>query len=214
MSDHFLDGWDTAVLTVRAPNTWNDTFHPHCHQVNPFFVRYCPYQPEDEGVYIIKVFAATKAKFFWEINWKIYIESSDTWLRGDYATKIKLNFNSTSMSFSFVDSENPITDAMNDNNDDSCYRCMTVSTQSWSQLQDTGGTSFWPLVVSGAPYYVSDFSALNLFAMGRVCHGIIKFECYQSLIEGVYILRLGGGIMGHEKVSFILFWYLFCFLHY
>lgn len=34
MSDHFKDGWDTAVLTVRAPDLTNDTFHPHCDQVN------------------------------------------------------------------------------------------------------------------------------------------------------------------------------------
>lgn len=34
MSDHYLDGWDTAVLTVRAPDTTNDTFHPHCDQVS------------------------------------------------------------------------------------------------------------------------------------------------------------------------------------
>eukprot|EP01038_Epipyxis_sp_PR26KG_P012234 gene12234-16390_t len=32
LSDHFLDGWDTAVLTVRAPDLTNDTFHPHCDQ--------------------------------------------------------------------------------------------------------------------------------------------------------------------------------------
>ena len=42
MSDHFGDGWDTAVLTVRAPDTTNDAFHPHCDQVDPFYVRYCP----------------------------------------------------------------------------------------------------------------------------------------------------------------------------
>ncbi len=34
LSDHFLDGWDTAVLTVRAPDLTNDTFHPHCDQVS------------------------------------------------------------------------------------------------------------------------------------------------------------------------------------
>ena len=33
LSDHFLDGWDTAVLTIRAPDLSNDTFHPHCDQV-------------------------------------------------------------------------------------------------------------------------------------------------------------------------------------
>jgi hypothetical protein len=33
LSDHFLDGWDIAVLTVRAPDRTNDSFHPHCDQV-------------------------------------------------------------------------------------------------------------------------------------------------------------------------------------
>lgn len=33
MSDHFHDGWDSAVLTVRAPDLTNDTFQPQCNQV-------------------------------------------------------------------------------------------------------------------------------------------------------------------------------------
>jgi hypothetical protein len=33
MSDHYGDGWDTALLTVRAPDTSNDTFYPNCNQV-------------------------------------------------------------------------------------------------------------------------------------------------------------------------------------
>jgi hypothetical protein len=33
LSDQFLDGWDIAVLTVRAPDTTVDTFFPHCNQV-------------------------------------------------------------------------------------------------------------------------------------------------------------------------------------
>lgn len=37
LSDHFEDGWDTAVLTVRAPDLSNDTFHPHCDQVRSRF---------------------------------------------------------------------------------------------------------------------------------------------------------------------------------
>lgn len=42
MSDHFGDGWDSAVLTVRAPDTSNDTFYPHCDQVdnNPYILPY------------------------------------------------------------------------------------------------------------------------------------------------------------------------------
>ena len=38
LSDHFKDGWDRAVLTVRAPDLTNDTFHPHCDQVGWIFV--------------------------------------------------------------------------------------------------------------------------------------------------------------------------------
>ena len=33
LSDQFLDGWDIAVLTVRAPDTTEDRFQPHCDQV-------------------------------------------------------------------------------------------------------------------------------------------------------------------------------------
>ena len=40
MSDHYRDGWDTAVLTVRAPDGSNDTFHPHCDQVYSFFIHF------------------------------------------------------------------------------------------------------------------------------------------------------------------------------
>lgn len=76
LSDHYRDGWDTAVLTVRAPDLTNDTFHPHCDQVEPFHVRYCPYSPDDEGVYIVKVFAATQARFYWEISWQVLEEST------------------------------------------------------------------------------------------------------------------------------------------
>lgn len=46
LTDHRGDGWDTAILTLRAPDTSQDYFHPHCDQPDPFYVRYCPYQPE------------------------------------------------------------------------------------------------------------------------------------------------------------------------
>jgi len=44
--------------------------------VDPFKVRYCPRAPEEEGVYIVKVFSAIKARFFWEISWQV------SWLVG------------------------------------------------------------------------------------------------------------------------------------
>ena len=73
-SDHFGDGWDIAMLTVVAPDGSNDTFHPSCNQIDPFHVRYCPMAIQDTGVYTVKVFAPTMARFFWEISWQVQIE--------------------------------------------------------------------------------------------------------------------------------------------
>lgn len=48
----------------------------------------------------------------------------------------------------------------------------------------------------GAPYYISDSQARLVYSSGKVCSGVSTFECYQSLNDGVYILRLGGGLFG------------------
>lgn len=190
MSDHFQDGWDTAVLTAVAPDLTNDTFQPHCDQVHPFYVRYCPYQPTDEGVYIFKVFAATQARFYWEISWQIMVEDTGQWYQGDFATKMEFNFNSTTMAFSFVKIENPV--SLNE----TCYKCTTISLQSWAQLQSSRSSAFWPLTVTGAPYYISDYQGRLLYFKGKMCDGIVMYQCYQTVPEGIYILRLGGGLFG------------------
>ncbi len=192
LSDHFLDGWDTAVLTLRAPDLTNDTFHPHCDQVDPFLVRYCPHQPEDEGVYIAKVFAATQARFFWEISWQVQIEKTGEWYKGDFATKMMFNFNATTMDFALVSIENEIDMSA------PCYRCTTIASQSWQQLQATTNAAFWPLQVTGAPYYISDSQGRLVWASGKMCAGVAFYECYQTLPDGEYILRLGGGLYGRE----------------
>lgn len=48
LTDHRGDGWDTALLTMRAPDKTQDSFYPHCDQPDPFYIRYCPYQPEGQ----------------------------------------------------------------------------------------------------------------------------------------------------------------------
>jgi len=190
MSDHFLDGWDSSVLTVKAPDQSEDKFHPHCDQIDPFVVRYCPYQPEDEGVYIIKIFAAMEARFFWESSWQVQVEETGLWYRGDYATKMRFNFNATSVSFSFFDAENLI------ELDRPCFRCTTLSRQSWLDLQTNAGTSFWPLTVWNAPFYISDLEGRNLISLGNTCEGVNKYQCYQRIADGYYVMRLGGGLFG------------------
>jgi hypothetical protein len=190
MSDHYVDGWDTAVLTIRAPDSTNDTFHPHCDQVDPFYVRYCPYQPEDEGVYIAKVFAATYSRFYWEISWQVQEEATGIWYKGDFATKMRFNYNSTSMAFQFFDAENLI--AL----DRDCFRCTTIARESWADLQVVGGDSFWPLDAWNAPWYISTYDGYDLISMGKVCENVNQYQCYQRVRDGYYILRLGGGLFG------------------
>ncbi len=198
LSDHFLDGWDTAVLTVRAPDLTNDTFHPHCDQIDPFLVRYCPSAIEDEGIYIIKIFDALKARFYWEISWQVYIESSGEWYKGDYSTKILVQWTKSTLEFTFHSAENLVNMDMvyPDQYTGECFRCTTISTRNWNDLNTLTATSFWPLIATNAPYYISDIEGRRVVATGKVCESINTYECYQRLSDGVYILRLGGGLFG------------------
>ena len=199
LSDHFGDSWDSLVLTVRAPDTTNDSFSPKCDQVDPFYIRYCPYKPTDEGVYIIKPYAAQEARLFWEISWKVQVESTGVTYMGDADTKMMFDFNSTTLEFSFVQSLNEkkfIQSYANTTDVEPCFRCAAITTASWAQLQNTADMSFWPFVAYGAPYYISDIRCRLLFFSGRVCDGILRYECYQTLPSGQYLMRMGGGLFG------------------
>ncbi len=100
------------------------------------------------------------------------------------------NFNATSSAFTLAGSENLI------DLDAPCYRCTYIALRRWVQLQTIGDSAFWPLVVTGAPYYISDFQGRMVYATGKVCHGVTTYECYQRINDGLYILRLGGGLFG------------------
>lgn len=136
------------------------------------------------------MFAATKARFFWEISWQIQEEKTGNIYRGDFATKMFFNFNASANAFTIVGSENLI------DLDAPCYRCTRIASRRWIQLQTIGDSAFWPLVVTGAPYYISDYQGRVVYATGKVCGGVIKYECYQTVPNGLYILRLGGGLFG------------------
>lgn len=200
LSDHFGDSWDSLVLTVRAPDTTNNSFSPKCDQIDPFLIRYCPYKPSDEGVYIIKPYAATTSRFFWEISWKVQVESTGQIYQGDADSKMMFNFNSTTLSFNFIEILNERKFIVNSISGlrevEPCFRCAAITTASWAKLQDIGDTSLWPFVAIGAPYYISDVSGRLLYFSGRVCDGVYKYECYQILPNGQYIMRMGGGLFG------------------
>jgi hypothetical protein len=98
-------------------------------QPDPFHVRYCPYQATDEGVYIVKVFAAVEARFFWEISWQVTVEDTGATYRGDFATKMEFNFNATSSAFSLASIQNEVDLQV------PCYACTRVATLNWKALQ-------------------------------------------------------------------------------
>jgi hypothetical protein len=51
---------------------------------------------------VSQVFAATAARFYWEISWQVQIEGCNEWYRGDFSTKMMFNFNATNSSFGMV----------------------------------------------------------------------------------------------------------------
>lgn len=102
------------------------------------------------------------------------------------------HFSAETMSFRLSGSENLV------HLDDACYRCETLAHASWATSQRAGQAAFWPLTVYGAPYYISDYAGRTLYVRGRVCEGVAKYSCYQTLSEGVYTLRLGQGLFGPE----------------
>jgi hypothetical protein len=163
-------------------------------QVDPFQIRYCPYQPSDEGVYIVKVFAATQARFWWEISWQVTMENTGEVFRGDFSTKLMFRWDKETSQFHNVYSENLV------NLTAPCFPCTTISRSSWTQLQIIGNSAFWPLKVTGAPYYISDSQGRQLASSGKVCGKDLTHpsECYQTLTDGIYILRLGGGLFGRQ----------------
>jgi hypothetical protein len=158
--------------------------------VDPFEVRYCPYRPQDEGVYIVKVFAATQARFYWEISWSVTLESTGETFYGDFSTKLMFTWSAAASKFSLFGKENLI------DLSGVCYSCTTLSKSRWTDLQIVGNSAFWPLVVTGAPYYISDYQGREIFSSGKACKGNTPSQCYQTLKNGIYLLRLGGGLFG------------------
>lgn len=153
--------------------------------MDPFYFRYCPYQPEDSGIYIIKVFDANKARFFWELSWQVMVESTGVVYKGDFATKMKFYFDENTTSFSFHSGENMIDE------NDACMQCTAIETKNWNQLRASAATSFMPTIITGAPYYISDWEGRVVYASGRICNNNTNYQCYVNAPDGVYILRLG-----------------------
>ncbi len=193
MSDHFHDGWDTAVLSVIAPDLTNDTFQPLCNQIDPFNVRYCPYTWENGGLYTVKVYAPTRARYFWEINYQVTVEATGEIFKGDYSTKMIFDWSPEDMEFTFHAIENKFN--MTNYLEGECYRCTRINQVTWMETI-SAKMSFFPLTVRNAHYYISDNEGYLVSQSGKVCEGAMVYECYIIVKDGTYHLRLGGGMFG------------------
>ena len=181
------------MLSVVTPDLTNDTFQPQCNQIDPFHVRYCPYAWENEGLYTVKVFAPTRARYFWEINYQVELESTGVKYKGDYSTKMIFYWSSENMEFVFSSSENEV--MMADYLEGQCYRCTRINQLQWIETISSK-MSFFPLTVRNAHYYISDNEGYLVAQSGKVCEGVMVYECYIIIKDGTYHLRLGGGLFG------------------
>lgn len=99
----------------------------------------------------VQVFAATAARFYWELSWQVVVEATGETYRGhiysslyqltcslnqnfpqtgDFATKMEFSFNMTTSTFSLVQIQNEVVLETQ-----SCFRCTRIASLSWAQLQ-------------------------------------------------------------------------------
>ena len=94
-----------------------------------------PKKPEDTGIYIVKIYAATFARFFWEMSFKVQVESTGEWYKGDFSSQMRFVFKNSSSTgeyqFDFLDGENLI-DPVVDSAGSKCMRCSRISRETWA----------------------------------------------------------------------------------
>ena len=134
------------------------------------------------------------------MSYRIQVEATGEWFGGDFSTKMRfvyqVNPQTGLLGFQFYDAENLIDPAV-DSLSTRCMRCSRISRETWTD-QQLRRSSFFPICVWNAYYYISDYEARNLFASGQVCSGVFKWSCYQTLPDGLYTLRLGLGPLGKD----------------
>lgn len=99
MEDHFNDGWDEAYLEVTTPDGQKDIFMSRCDTPNPYQFRYCPSEEELYGDFTFEVKDWKKAKFNWEIIWRVFQESDASWITGKWDTKLEFYWSKSKMAF-------------------------------------------------------------------------------------------------------------------
>lgn len=207
--DSFGDGWGSSQLQVQTPvGGAFDYFSPVCNYPNPFTFRYCPLYPEDGGTYTFSVPEGTLSQYYWEIHFQIYEENSKTWFHGDSSTEVSFDFDSTELSFSFLEGRNvlPVVD--------SCQVCPVTSPfDSWAYLEvlmtSEEGHSWFQDSYRGTSYSISDAEGRRELVAGRMCNpspseGKTNYSCWHVLVDGQYTFRVSDDLndrQGGEAMS-------------
>mmetsp|Transcript_1143 Transcript_1143/g.1850 ORF Transcript_1143/g.1850 Transcript_1143/m.1850 type:complete len:941 (+) Transcript_1143:67-2889(+) len=217
IEDHFGDGWDTAQLTVDVPGGEKDYFGVRCDYYNPTQFRYCPTDRSDGGLYKFSVPDAVKAKFFWEIVWRVYEEKTGVWYTGNWDTEIDFHWDVENAEFTHRKVAHTLPSNI------TCKTCPsrptatralkgkdstvapTISpaptldtdvdlTWQWLTLE-TSGEVWFDTQHKGTSYYISDSKAHRLLSVGTLCPGeLTGKQCWEDYPDGDYILRVGGAL--------------------
>jgi hypothetical protein len=224
VEDHFNDGWDSANLIVDVPGGEKDSFATRCDSSNPLQFRYCPSSKEDSGLYKFSIPDGVKAKFYWEIVWRVYEESTGNWYTGNWDTKMDFEWDSGKTEFRHKKIERELP------NNITCKECRqkpvakrsalrdlkakdytvhptispapTIATTTqeypWQELKlITTGADWFDAQHKGTSYYISDKHGHRLLSTGTLCpweRNPSTKTCWEDHPDGEYILRVGGAL--------------------
>lgn len=229
LEDQFGDGWDTARLQITTPTGETSYASPFCSSSNPFEFRYCPrFGTSDyEGMYRFTITDGPKAKFFWEIQWRVYEEKTGQWYRGNHATRMDFHFDADDLEFTHrgivhdlplnitcvtcpgkpqekSDKPKPKTRRLKDEtlaptiSPAPTLGQTITSGETWRYLTlSTTGEPWFDNQHQGTNYYISDTQGHRLLSTGTSCT-TLSSQCYQNIPDGQYVLRVGGGLNNYH----------------
>lgn len=117
IEDQFGDGWDNAYLVITAPDGSQDHVAPNCNFPDEFSFRYCPSFASNAGRYTFSIAEASSSAFFWEIQWRVYMEASGYYFTANSATELTFEWDDLDLQMTGVDQVNVLA------NNITCVEC-------------------------------------------------------------------------------------------
>jgi hypothetical protein len=229
LEDQFGDGWDIAELIVTTPDGTHDYFSQSCELANPLQIRYCPNDASDGGLYSFSLPGALKAKFYWELQWGVFDESTAKWHRGQWDTKMDFNWDPKTLSFSPrkmdrvlptnttckpcatrpTEKPTPVFRHLKGSSPSSTKHptvspaptlaVSTVGNWRYLTLETSTGNPWFDARYQGTNFYVSDAHGHKLINSGSLCGDETSKQCWVDLPNGEYILRVSGALNTHKS---------------